>query len=63
MQEFNKYFIRSLTRAEFTRIMMHDARNETLWVRDTTLEACNTHPNLTKSEIETNLALEEEIEL
>lgn len=62
-QEFNKYFIFSLTKDKLLTIMMRAVKDETKWVQDVTYEACMTCPNLTEAQKETNLALEEEIEL
>jgi len=62
-QEYSKYFIWSLTKDKLTTMMMRAVKDETKWVQDTTYEACMTCPNLTEAQKETNLALEEEIEI
>ena len=62
-KEYNKYWIFSLTRDKLLTMMMREVKDETKWIRDTTYEACMTCPKLTEAQIETQQALDEEIEL
>ena len=58
---WNKYWIRSLQKQELTSIVMKDARDESPKVIEITRQALETMPNLTKTEIENQLILEEDI--
>jgi hypothetical protein len=60
---WNKYLIRNLDKSKLTRMIEYDAKDESPKVRAITRQALESIPSLTKLEIETAEALEENIEL
>jgi hypothetical protein len=61
MGEWNKHMIANLDKGKLTRMIEYDARNESPKVRAITRQALESIQNLTKLEIETAAALEEDL--
>lgn len=62
MGEWNKFWIKSLTRDKLRQVVMRDVSYEPEWVREMTRLACDTCPNLSEADIETEEALKETLE-
>jgi hypothetical protein len=56
-----KSYIRSLDKASLIHIIEVDTANESTKVKEITKQALSTIPELTAAQIETNIALEEDV--